>query len=105
MRDWHRVFRWGVGETSSTAANGDSAPEIVPFLEYKSVQIDGPFTATVKLKGRVAPGLDFQDVITPVTTPGVVAVPAHLYDCYAEVSGFSAGTVTVTLAGQNVQHT
>jgi hypothetical protein len=89
--------------------NGGAADEVSPDVivaGYKNVgvQIEGTFTATVIIRGRLSASASFQQ-LTSVTGPTLYAIPNDmaLQAIQVEIDNHTGGTVEALFAGRLAQ--
>ena len=80
-----------------TAAGVGKAENLFRFRD-KTVQFGGIFVATLQLEGSLD-GNEYAAIGTPVTAPGLVAVPVTVEFLRVRVVAFASGTPKATAAG------
>lgn len=100
MRDLRQPFL--LPGTPAGTDNGTTNPESVGHLRQLAVQIDGTFTASIKIQGRLHPSLGMVDLAT-VSAPGITAITTPVSDIQLTVSGYASGTIVAWFAGFNAQ--
>ncbi len=87
---------------SDGAADGTSAPLVIRAYWGHVVQIGGAFSATVTIKGRLDPSMDYA-LLDQTTAPKLVPVHHPMHDLVIEVSDHASGQVSAMYAGYKIR--
>jgi hypothetical protein len=80
-----------------TAVGVGQASNVFRFRD-KTVQVNGPFVATLQIEGSVD-GSNFVAIGTPLTAPGLLSVPFAVQFVRVRVTAFTSGTPTAVASG------
>ena len=78
------------------AANGSGLSYPGKDLDKVWAQVDGTFTATITIQGRITPSGTWVTLDT-TAVPKLVELPQHVFEYRVTTSGYATGTPTVNL--------